>query len=218
MNEEAFKKLKYDEQGLIPAVVQDFFTGEVLTVAYMNEESLGITLREGRTCFFSRSRRQLWRKGETSGNVQHVLRVLADCDYDALVVQVQKEGPACHLGTESCFHNTLFDSEAQPPFSVRALYGRILSRKAEMPEGSYTTYLFEKGMEKILKKVGEESAEVIIAAMKESREEVIYETADLAYHILVLLCEMGIPPAEILEELSKRHRIDHTEKQETTPR
>lgn len=215
INEACLQKLKYDERGLIPAIVQDVFTNEVLTLAYMNEESLRISLEEGRTCFFSRSRQELWRKGETSGNVQAIFSITADCDYDALLVRVSKKGPACHMGTESCFHNGVSQVESQPPFSIDALYELILARKAEMPAGSYTTYLFEKGLEKILKKVGEESTEVIIGAMKESREETIYESADLLYHLLVLLCEMGISPGEVRGELAKRHVIDHKTKQET---
>lgn len=211
----ALEKLKFDAQGLIPAVVQDYFTGEVLTVAYMNGESLRISIAEQRTCFYSRSRKTLWRKGETSGNVQRIVRITADCDFDALVVQVVKDGPACHLGKESCFHNPLYEGEAPSKFSVDALYALIKDRKCTLPEGSYTTYLFEKGKEKILKKVGEECTEVIIGAMKDSREETIFEVSDLAYHLLVLLCEMGIQPDEIRRELGKRHIVDHKVKQET---
>ncbi|HWR22247.1 MAG TPA: bifunctional phosphoribosyl-AMP cyclohydrolase/phosphoribosyl-ATP diphosphatase HisIE [Feifaniaceae bacterium] len=209
------QELKFDENGLIPAIVQDYMTGEVLTLAYMNAESLRISLTEKRTCFYSRSRKQLWRKGETSGNVQHIVRVNADCDLDALVVEVLKDGPACHTGEESCFFNTLYDGEKPEKFSLSFLYGLIAGRKQDMPEGSYTTYLFEKGREKILKKVGEECSEVVIAAMKDSREETVYEAADLAYHMLVLLCEMGIEPKEVLHELQKRHVVDHKTKQET---
>lgn len=215
MNSELISRLKYDTQGLIPAVVQDFYSGEVLTLAYMNEESLHISIEEQRTCFFSRSRKELWRKGETSGNVQHIVRITADCDYDALVVQVIKHGPACHLGTESCFRNLLHTDNTPAPFSLDALYQLILARKAEMPENSYTTYLFQKGSEKILKKVGEECTEVIIASMKQDKRETIFEVADLSYHVLVLLCELGITPNEILEELQKRHIVDKKVKQET---
>ncbi|MDR1059764.1 MAG: phosphoribosyl-AMP cyclohydrolase [Clostridiales bacterium] len=252
--------LVFDGDGLIPAVVQDFYTREVLTVAYMNREALEISVRERRTCFWSRSRGQLWRKGETSGNTQRIARIVADCDYDALVVQVIKRGPACHKNVESCFHNELFSAAGgaesgasaesgancngnaaaggsttrgsaacgggatgaagnrngagngsggaacagEAPFSLDALYATLLRRKLEMPEKSYTTYLFEKGLEKILKKVGEESAEVIIGAMKRSRDEVIYEAADLTYHMLVLLCELGIRPGDVLRELAGR--------------
>lgn len=210
------QKLKFGADGLIPAVVQDYFSGQVLTVAYMNGESLAISMREGRTCFYSRSRKALWRKGETSGNVQHIVRITADCDYDALVVQVIKEGPACHLGEESCFHNLLHEGENPPQaFSIDGLYALIAQRRREMPEGSYTTYLFEKGREKILKKVGEECAEVIIGAMKNSARETIYESADLIYHLLVLLCEMGITPGQVRDELARRHVIDYKTKQET---
>ncbi|MBD5101698.1 MAG: bifunctional phosphoribosyl-AMP cyclohydrolase/phosphoribosyl-ATP diphosphatase HisIE [Subdoligranulum sp.] len=207
--------LKFDEKGLIPAVVQDFFTKRVLTVAYMNAESLAVTLREKRTCFWSRSRQELWRKGETSGNVQHVVSVTADCDGDALVVEVIKEGPACHLGTDSCFTNLLFEDETVQRFTLQALYELLQQRNAERPEGSYTTYLFQKGREKILKKVGEECTEVIIGAMKNSREETIYEISDLCYHVLVLMVEMGLTPADVRAELASRHIIDHKVKQET---
>ena len=207
--------LKFDENGLIPAVVQDFFTKKVLTVAYMNAESLAITLQEKRTCFWSRSRQELWRKGETSGNVQYVVSVTADCDCDALVVEVIKDGPACHLGTDSCFTNLLFQDESVQRFTLEALYELLQQRNAERPEGSYTTYLFQKGREKILKKVGEECTEVIIGAMKNSREETIYEISDLCYHVLVLMVEMGLTPADVRAELASRHVIDHKVKQET---
>ncbi len=208
------ERLKFDENGLIPAVVQDFCTKQVLTVAYMNRESLDITLREKRTCFFSRSRQKLWRKGETSGNIQHIVRIYADCDWDALVVEVLKDGPACHTGAESCFFNLLYGTK-DGDFSLEALYRLIAGRKAEKKEGSYTSYLFEKGTEKILKKVGEECSEVIIGAMKGNREETIFEISDLAYHVLVLMVQMGITTQDILRELAGRHVIDHKVKQET---
>ena len=208
-------KLKFDSAGLIPAVVQDFFTKDVLTVAYMNRESLEITLNEKKTCFFSRSRQKLWRKGETSGNFQHVVSITADCDYDALVVQVIKDGPACHLGTDSCFTNTLFNDETVQRFALETLYELLCDRNRLRPEKSYTTYLFEKGKEKILKKVGEECTEVIIGAMKDSREETIYEISDLCYHVLVLMVSMGITVEDIKNELKSRHVIDHKVKQET---
>lgn len=208
-------KLKFDRDGLIPAVVQDFFTNEVLTVAYMNAESLEITLQEKRICFWSRSRQELWRKGETSGNVQHVVSVTADCDADALVVKVIKDGPACHLGTESCFTDVLFEDETVQRFTLETLYGLLEQRNAERPEKSYTTYLFDKGREKILKKVGEECTEVIIGAMKDSHEETIYEISDLCYHVLVLMVEMGITVEEIKNELAGRHVVDKKVKQET---
>ena len=208
-------QLKFDEKGLIPAVVQDFYTREVLTVAYMNRESLDITLREKRTCFWSRSRQALWRKGETSGAVQHVVSVTADCDADALVVEVVKDGPACHLGTESCFMQRLFQDPELQRFSLEALYRLLEERNEKRPEGSYTTYLFEKGKEKSLKKVGEESTEVVIAGKGGDRAEVIFEISDLAYHLLVLMAEMGITPGDILRELASRHVIDHKVKQET---
>lgn len=209
------EELKFDKDGLIPAVVQDFATQQVLTVAYMNAESLAITLREKATCFWSRSRRKLWRKGETSGNVQHIVSITADCDGDALVVQVMKDGPACHLGTESCFTRQLFADETVQQFSLEALYHLLEARNTERPAGSYTTYLFEKGREKILKKVGEECTEVIIGAMKRDNQETVYEISDLCYHVLVLMVEAGISVAEIRAELASRHVIDHKTKQET---
>lgn len=215
MYEEITAKLKFDEKGLIPAVVQDFYTGEVLTVAYMNEESLKITLDEKMTCFFSRSRQELWRKGETSGNRQHIVSIKADCDFDALVVKVIKDGPACHTGSESCFFNWLYKDSEKTDFSIDALYELIKGRKTEMQEGSYTTYLFKKGLDKILKKVGEECTEVIIGAAKHSREETIFEISDVTYHILVLMVEMGISVDDIRKELDSRHVIDHKVKQET---
>ncbi len=208
------EELKFDEKGLIPAIVQDAVTKEVLTVAYMNKESLQITLTEGKTCFFSRSRNELWRKGETSGNYQHVVAITADCDKDALVVKVEKEGPACHTGAESCFFNPLYISRERHEFSLRGLYELLLQRKEERPEGSYTTYLFEKGLDKILKKVGEECTEVIIGGKAEDKKETIYEIADLTYHVLVLMAQMGITVDEVEKELASRHVIDHKVKQE----
>ena len=207
--------IKFDAGGLVPAVVQDFYTGEVLTVAYMNAESLQITLTEKRTCFYSRSRQQLWRKGETSGNVQHVVSITADCDDDALVIKVIKDGPACHTGTNSCFTHLLFSDEQVQQFSLSALYALLAARNQTRPEGSYTTYLFSKGKEKILKKVGEECTEVIIGAMKGSNEETIYEISDLCYHVLVLMVASGITLDDIYKELASRHVIDHKVKQET---
>lgn len=200
--------LKFDEKGLIPAVVQDYYTKQVLTVAYMNRESLAITMREGRTCFFSRSRQELWRKGETSGNTQEVVTITADCDQDALVIQVIKKGPACHTGANSCFFEPVYQSQTVPAFSVDALYDMIRNRKENPKPGSYTNYLFDKGIEKILKKVGEESTEVVIAAARDKREEVIYEVSDLAYHLMVMMVETGVKPEEIVKELAGRHVID----------
>lgn len=207
-------ELKFDEKGLIPAIVQDHYTKEVLTLAYMNKESLAITIDERRTCFWSRSRQELWRKGETSGNVQHVVSITADCDGDALVVEVVKDGPACHTGAESCFFNRLYLSDELKQFSYEGLYELIRGRKTQPKEGSYTTYLFEKGIDKILKKVGEESTEVIIAAAKNDREETIFEIADVCYHILVLMVQMGISVKDVTAELEKRHVVDHKVKQE----
>ncbi len=209
------ESLKFDEKGLIPAVVLDDATGEILTVAYMNRESLEISIREKRTCFWSRSRQTLWRKGETSGNVQHITRIVADCDKDALAVYVQKEGPACHTGSESCFFNLVFeDEESIPSFSYEGLMKLIEGRKIHKKEGSYTSYLFDKGIDKILKKVGEESTEVIVAAKNEDKKETIYEISDLAYHVMVLMAEMGITVQEITDELASRHVIDKKVKQE----
>ena len=209
------KDLKFDEKGLIPAIVVDSKTKAVLTLAYMNEESLKITLEKGLTCFYSRSRKELWLKGETSGNYQHVVSITADCDKDALVVEVEKDGPACHTGQESCFFNPIYIKEgAQAQFSFESLYNLLMSRKAEMPQGSYTTYLFEKGLDKILKKVGEETTEVIIAAKAEDKKETIYDIADLAYHVLVLMAQSGITVEEVRDELASRHVIDHKVKQE----
>lgn len=205
--------LTFDAAGLIPAVVQDFFTRDVLTVAYMNRESLAITLAEGRTCFWSRSRQELWRKGETSGNVQYVVSVRADCDGDALVVEVVKDGPACHLGTDSCFTKQLFKDESVQRFTLDALYALLCERNERRPEGSYTTYLFAEGTEKILKKVGEEATEVIIAAMKGDEGETVYEIADLCYHVLVLMAASGIDLDEVRAELADRHVVDRKEKQ-----
>ena len=207
-------KIKFDEKGLVPAVVQDYYTKQVLTVAYMNRDSLEITMDEGYTCFFSRSRQQLWRKGESSGNRQKVVSITSDCDRDALVVEVIKSGPACHTGAESCFFNIEYVGKDETPFSYESLYQMIAGRKTEHNEGSYTTYLFSKGMDKILKKVGEESTEVIIAGAKNDKEETIYEVADLAYHLMVMMVEQGITLKDITSELSKRHVIDHKIKQE----
>lgn len=207
-------ELKFDEKGLIPAVVVDVYSREVLTVAYMNRESLQISMNEGRTCFWSRSRQELWRKGETSGNVQRIAEIIADCDRDALVVLVEKDGPACHTGAESCFHNPLWESETLHDFTLDGLMNLIRGRKTEPKEGSYTSYLFEKGMDKMLKKVGEESTEVIIAAKDQDKKETIYEIADLVYHVMVVMVEMGISIEDITRELASRHVIDKKVKQE----
>ena len=207
-------ELKFDAQGLIPAVVVDAASKKVLTLAYMNRESLEISMKEGRTCFWSRSRQELWRKGETSGNVQHIVDITADCDRDALVVTVNKEGPACHLGTDSCFSDKVFQGDQPVPFSVEGLYALLQGRKETLPEGSYTTYLFQKGLDKILKKVGEESTEVIIAGKANDKPETVYEIADLMYHVMVLMVEMGISVEDVTAELASRHVIDHKVKQE----
>ena len=207
------EELKFDERGLIPAIVQDADTGRVLTLAYMNRESIEITLEKRLTCFFSRSRQELWLKGETSGNVQHVVSLTADCDGDALLVRVHPDGPACHKGTVSCFEDGILEEE-EPPFTLEGLMELIRGRKTEKKEGSYTTYLFEKGIDKILKKVGEESTEVIIAGKAADKKETVYEIADLAYHIMVLMVEMGIDLEDIHRELASRHVIDKKVKQE----
>ena len=206
------EELKFDEKGLIPAIVTDYYTKEVLTLAYMNRESLEITMKEGKTCFYSRSRRKLWRKGETSGNFQHVVSITADCDKDSLTVVVKKDGPACHTGAESCFNDVIYGEEES--FSLQNLEKLIEGRKTEKKEGSQTTYLFEKGIDKILKKVGEEATEVIIAGKAEDKAETIYEIADLTYHVLVLMTEMGIDVKDISDELASRHVIDKKVKQE----
>ena len=207
-------ELKFDEKGLIPAVVVDSITKKVLTVAYMNRESLKITMEKGLTCFWSRSREELWLKGETSGNYQHVVSITADCDNDALVVVVEKDGPACHTGSDSCFTKALYQSEELHEFTLQGLYDLLVGRKIEKPEGSYTTYLFEKGIDKILKKVGEECTEVIIAGKADDKKETIYELADLAYHAMVLMVQMGITVEDVHRELASRHIIDHKVKQE----
>ncbi len=208
------EELKFDEKGLIPAVVVDAVSKKVLTVAYMNRESLKISMEEGTTCFWSRSRQELWRKGETSGNRQHIVSIVTDCDRDALTVTVYKDGPACHLGTDSCFNETVYESEEREAFSLDALMKVIEGRKIEKKEGSYTTYLFEKGIDKILKKVGEECTEVIIAGKADDKAETIYEISDLVYHVMVLMIEMGISIDDIKNELASRHVIDHKVKQE----
>ena len=207
-------KLKFDEKGLIPAVVVDSITKKVLTVAYMNRQSLEISMEKGLTCFWSRSRQELWTKGETSGNYQHIVSITADCDGDALVVMVEKEGPACHTGTDSCFTHPVWESENLHSFSLEGLYEMLVGRNEARPEGSYTTYLFEKGIDKILKKVGEECTEVIIAGKANDKKETVYELADLAYHAMVLMVQMGITVEDVHKELASRHIIDHKVKQE----
>ena len=207
-------ELKFDEKGLIPAIVVDGTSGDVLTLAYMNRESLEISIKEERTCFWSRSRQELWRKGETSGALQHIIDITADCDYDSLVVKVNKDGPACHTGAESCFHNLLWESENNHAFTMEGLMDMLRGRKETPKEGSYTSYLFDKGLDKILKKVGEESTEVIIAGKAEDKAETIYEIADLAYHVMVLMLELGISLDDVKKELASRHVIDKKVKQE----
>ncbi|MBR6681436.1 MAG: bifunctional phosphoribosyl-AMP cyclohydrolase/phosphoribosyl-ATP diphosphatase HisIE [Clostridia bacterium] len=208
------EELKFDEKGLIPAIVVDYVTKKVLTLAYMNKESLKISMEKGLTCFYSRSRQCLWLKGETSGNYQHIVSITADCDKDALTIVVKPDGPACHLGTTSCFENPVWESEEMHDFSLDSLMTLIEGRKTEKKEGSYTTYLFEKGIDKILKKVGEECTEVIIAAKANDKKETIYEIADLTYHVMVLMIEAGISIEDIHNELASRHVIDKKVKQE----
>ena len=207
-------ELKFDEKGLIPAIVVDSVTKQVLTLAYMNRESLEISMEKELTCFWSRSRQELWLKGETSGNYQHIVSITADCDKDALVVMVEKDGPACHTGTDSCFNDTVFESDSRHEFAIDGLYDLLVGRKKTLPEGSYTTYLFQKGIDKILKKVGEESTEVIIGGKAGDKAETVYEIADLAYHVMVLMVEMGITMEDVRKELASRHVIDHKVKQE----
>ena len=207
-------KLKFDEKGLIPAIVVDADTKKVLTLAYMNRESLEISMEKGLTCFYSRSRQELWLKGETSGNYQHIVSITADCDYDALTVVVKKDGPACHTGADSCFNDTVYESDEYHEFSLDSLMELIKGRKTDKKEGSYTTYLFEKGIDKILKKVGEECTEVIIAGKADDKKETIYEIADLTYHVMVMMIEMGISLEDIHNELASRHVIDKKVKQE----
>ena len=207
-------ELKFDEKGLIPAIVVDAKDGKVLTLAYMNKESLRVSMEKGLTCFWSRSRQELWLKGETSGNYQHIVSITADCDRDALVVKVEKDGPACHTGAESCFNDVIWESDERHEFTYQGLMDLIAGRKTEKKEGSYTTYLFEKGLDKILKKVGEETTEVIIAAKDRDKKNTVYEIADLAYHVMVLMIEAGISLEDIHDELASRHVIDKKVKQE----
>ena len=206
--------LKFDEKGLIPAVVVDTESKKVLTVAYMNAESLKISMEKGLTCFYSRSRQKLWLKGETSGNVQHIVSITADCDRDALVVEVRKEGPACHMGTDSCFNEVIYEGEEPPAFQYQDLMEMLVGRKENPKEGSYTTYLFNKGIDKMLKKVGEETTEVIISAKDGDKANTIYEIGDLMYHVMVLMIEMGISLEDIKKEMASRHVIDKKVKQE----
>lgn len=210
----SINELKFDEKGLIPAIVVDADTKKVLTLAYMNKESLEISLEKELTCFFSRSRNELWLKGETSGNYQHIVNITADCDKDALVIEVKKDGPACHTGSDSCFFEKVFESDSLNPFSLDSLMEMLKGRKINKKEGSYTTYLFEKGLDKILKKVGEESTEVIIAAKDDDKKETIYEIADLMYHVMVLMVEMGISVDDVKHELASRNVIEKKIKQE----
>jgi len=207
-------ELKFDEKGLIPAVVVDARSKKVLTVAYMNKESLALSMEKGLTCFWSRSRNELWLKGETSGNYQHIVSITADCDRDALTVLVEKDGPACHTGADSCFGEVIYESEDRHEFSLASLMEMLEERKSNPKEGSYTSYLFQKGIDKILKKVGEESTEVIIAGKANDKAETVYEIADLTYHVMVLMLEMGISLEDIHRELASRHVIDHKVKQE----
>ena len=207
-------QLKFDEKGLIPAVIVEAGTHRLLMVAYMNRESLKISMETGKTCFWSRSRQELWTKGETSGNYQHIVSITADCDLDTLKVVVEKDGPACHTGAETCFFNPVYQSEEKSDFTLDALMELNRGRKTNPQEGSYTTYLFQKGLDKILKKIGEESTEVIIAAKDNDPKETIYKISDLVYHVMVMMIQQGISLEDIRRELASRHVIDHKVKQE----
>lgn len=207
-------KLKFDEKGLIPAIVIDTNTKQVLMLAYMNAESLRISTEEGRTCFWSRSRQSLWRKGETSGNIQHIVSITADCDADALLVEVKPDGPACHTGSVSCFFQPVFAGETPKGFAYEDLMELLRGRKANPKEGSYTTYLFEKGVDKILKKIGEETTEVILAAKDGDHANMVYEICDLMYHVMVLMVETGVELDEVKREMASRHIVEHKIKQE----
>lgn len=202
--------IRFDEKGLVPAIVQDVETKEVLTLAYMNQESLTKTLETGETWFYSRSRQELWHKGATSGNTQSVVSVKYDCDQDAVLVLVEPKGPACHTGAVSCFSEGVVTERTTSNLAdyqiLQSLEKLIIEREKERPEGAYTTYLFEKGVDKILKKVGEEASEVIIAAKNRDKEELKWEAADLLYHLQVLLVEQGLPLKEVLKTLEERHK------------
>lgn len=208
-------EIKFNSEGLVPAIVVDDSSGEVLMLAYMNRESLKISLEKKLTCFWSRSRKELWLKGKTSGNYQHIKEIVADCDRDTLLIYVKPDGPACHLGNTSCFVDDVMprENEQHEKFTICGLMELIKGRKTENVEGSYTSYLFAKGLDKILKKIGEESSEVIIAA-KNSKDEAIYEISDLIYHMLVLMAEMNIEIKDVIKELGSRHVIDKKVKQE----
>ncbi len=207
-------EIRFDANGLVPAVVVDKFSRQVLTLAYMSRQSLEKTMETGLVTFWSRSRQELWTKGETSGNYLHAVSITADCDRDALVVVAEPDGPACHLGTKSCFDYPLWNSEKLSDFTAEGLYTLLEGRKRDMPQQSYTTYLFEKGLDKILKKVGEECTEVIIAAKDNDKAETVYEVADLAYHVMVMMVQQGISIEDITKELASRHVIDRKVKQE----
>ena len=209
------KNLKYNQDGLIPAIITDAADGAVLMLGYMNAESLGITLEKKKVCFFSRSRQKLWLKGETSGNFLNVVSIKTDCDADTLLITAKPDGPTCHTGVRSCFFEDIYeDEDAEQAFCLDDLMKLIEGRKIDPKEGSYTTYLFEKGIDKILKKVGEECTEVIIAGKGGDRAEAIFEIADLTYHIMVMMTEMGISIDEVRAELASRHVVDKKIKQE----
>ena len=207
--------LKYNQDGLIPAIITDAADGAVLMLGYMNAESLGITLEQKKVCFFSRSRQKLWLKGETSGNFLNVVSIKTDCDADTLLITAKPDGPTCHTGARSCFFEDVYeDEDAEQAFCLDDLMKLIEGRKTNPKEGSYTTYLFEKGIDKILKKVGEECTEVIIAGKGGDRAEAIFEIADLTYHVMVMMTEMGISIDEVRAELASRHVVDKKIKQE----
>lgn len=212
--------IKFDDNGLVPAVLQDAKTGQVLMVAYMNRESLEKTISSGKAVFYSRSRQKLWLKGETSGNYMNVEALRVDCDMDCLLLKVTPDGPACHTGKTSCFYRELdadrfIENEERDNKAVvlQEVYETILDRKKNHKEGSYTNYLFEKGLDKILKKVGEEATEVIIGAKNAGNEEVRYEIADLLYHLMVLMAEKQLTWDEVFHELEKRQAVDRGSKE-----
>jgi phosphoribosyl-ATP pyrophosphohydrolase/phosphoribosyl-AMP cyclohydrolase len=204
--ENILNEVKFDEKGLVVAVAQDYMSNEVLMVAYMNKESLEITLNEKRACYFSRSRQSLWRKGETSGHVQNLKGLYYDCDADAILMKVEQVGNACHTGAYSCFFNKVFEDNVTDQAILSRLYNQIIDRRDNPKEGSYTNYLFDKGLDKILKKVGEETSEVIIGAKNKSKDELVYEMCDLIYHSMVLMVSEGVTMDDLKAELTKRHK------------
>jgi len=204
--ENLLNEVKFDDKGLVVAVAQDYITNEVLMVAYMNKESLEITLNEKRACYYSRSRQSLWRKGETSGHWQNLKGLYYDCDADAILMKVEQIGNACHTGAYSCFFNKVFEDNVTDQAILNRLYNQIIDRRDNPKEGSYTNYLFDKGLDKILKKVGEETSEVIIGAKNKNKDELVYEMCDLIYHSMVLMVSEGVTMDDLKAELTKRHK------------